>query len=216
MSSALMRRVMHSWSSHGCSWSICRCSSSSSSTTWDTGTELWPPFSSPAHAPWEGVKILLFFLIFSSIGGVGGRSSFLLFFVETKGEPEAADTGDARFCVSTGSTGCLRGRPPLAPLARRVAKRFALRATGGLIRAKAMRSPDVLRYCSPSSPRAQASSARIRRPNSSLLSWVTASASVSASRVMLNVVFMVLVFVWFSFGFGLLTAKINHRPTLAP
>ena len=236
-----MRRVMHSWSSHGCSWSICRCSSSSSGTTWVTGTGLWPPSSSPAHALWEGVIILLFFLIFSSIGGVGGRSSFLLFLFETKGKPEAAGTGDpgfrgtelptttvptggdAIFCVSTGSTGCLRGRPPLAPLARRVAKRFAQRTTGGLSRANAMRSPDVLRYCSASSPRAQASSALIRRPNSSLLSCVTASANVSASRVILNVVFMVLV--WFRFGFrlvfvwflfGLLATKINHRPTLAP
>ena len=187
MSSRPMPRLIHNSSSHGCSCSICSCSSSHSSTTvWYTGTVLLYHFSSPAHALWEGV-IILFFLFFSSIGGVGERSSFLLFWeVSSWFFP----SGEEGFCVMTGSTGCLRGRPPLAPLARFKARRCRLSSIAGDNRAKASLRPELLRYTSVSSPAMRAARALNSRPSSLCLSEVDTVIIIAGSMSMLSVFFI--------------------------
>ncbi len=188
MSCWLILRLMHNSSSHGCSRNICSCSSSHSSTTVrDTGTVVLSHFSSLAHALCEGVIILLFFLIFSSIGGVGERSSFLLFFRVSSWFFSA---GEAGFCVSTGSMGCLRGRPPLAPLERFSARRCRLSSIAGDSRAKASLRPELLRYCSASSPFMRAARARNSRPSSLCLSVAATVIIIAGSMSMLSVFFI--------------------------
>ena len=181
-----MRRLVHSSSSHGCSLSNCSCSVSSSGTSVSDRATVFSFFSfvssvSSAHAGGERV-ILLFFLFFSSIGGVGERSSFLLFFVET---------GFA--ATSLSGRGCLRGRPPRAPLARLVARRCLASATAGLSNAKASLSPELLSNwsTSASSPFMQAERARISRPSSAFLSAPAMVAISSGSTDMLSAVVMV-------------------------
>ena len=183
-----MPRLMHNSSNHGCSCSICSCSAFHSSTTVSkAGTALLCDFSSLAHAIWEGVIILLFFLFFSSIGGVGERSSFLLFFrVSSWFFP----SGEAGFCATTGSTGSLRGRPPLAPLARFKARRCRLSSIAGDSRAKASLSPELLRCTSASSPAMRAARALNSRPNSLCLSEVVTVIIIAGSMSMLSVFFI--------------------------
>ena len=175
-----MRRLMHSSSNHGCSLSICSCSTSSDGTsTWGTRIVFLSRFPSCAPAPWEGVK--LFFLIFSSLGGAGGSSSFLLFFAETDSTLPAIPVLPAP----------LRGRPPLAPLARLVARRCTLASIEGRSMANASRRAELLRCCPMSSPPMCAASALNRRASSLLLSDCVTMSSVSRSIAMFSVVFMV-------------------------
>ena len=177
-----MRRLVHNSSSHGCSLSNCSCSVSSSGTSVRDRATLFSFVSSvsSAHAGGERV-ILLFFLFFSSIGGVGERSSFLLFFVETG------------FAASLSGSGCLRGRPPRAPLARLVARRCLASAIAGCSNEKASRSPELLSSwsTSASSPFMQTETARISRPSSAFLRAPAMVAISSGSMDMLSAVVMI-------------------------
>ena len=196
MSGSLMRRDMHSCCSQGCSCSMRSCRSSHSMTAAGGGRVLPVDVFSTSlvHAPGERV-ILLFFFIFSLLGGVGERVSFLVFFAITTVEVVVGASAG----VPVGSS-FLRGRPPLAPLARRVSRRWRASPMGGLSRAKASLSPELFRCCSASSPQACAVRAWNRHPSSLLLSDAATRASVSVSTDMFSVVF-ILVLVWFWFGF---------------
>ena len=203
-----MRRLMHSSSSHGCSPSNCSCSVSSSGTSVSDRATVFSFVSfvssvSSAHAGGERV-ILLFFLFFSSIGGVGERSSFLLFFVETG------------FAASLSGSGCLRGRPPRAPLARLVARRCLASAIAGCSNEKASLSPELLSSwsISASSPFMQAETARISRPSSAFLSASAMVAISSGSMDMLSAVVMIKKWVLSRFFFD--AAKVKHPATLPP
>lgn len=127
---------------------------------------------------------------------MGGRSSFLLFFAVTDSEPIVLDGGVG---FSASWTERLRGRPPLAPLARLTARRFMLEPMGELSRAKASRSPDVFRCCEASPPVMSAVRALNRLASSSGWSEACTSAIRSVLTAMLSVDFMVSF--WFLFGF---------------
>ena len=214
MSSRATRRDMHSSSSQGCSVSICCCSVSRSGTSM-TDAPMAGFSSSRAHASGER-DFKSFFLAFSSIGGMGGRSSFSLFFVETKEEPTASWEGDARFCVSTTmGAGCLRGRPPLAPLARFSARRCRLSSIAGDSRAKASLRPELLRYRSASSPPMRAVRARNRRPSSPCLSVAATVIIMAGSISMLSVFFISKRGLLMVFEF-LFATKVNHCHTIPP
>ena len=211
MSGSVMRRDMHSCCSQGCSCSMRSCRSSHSMTAAGGGRVLPVDVFSTSlvHAPGERV-ILLFFFIFSLLGGVGERVSFLVFFAISTGE---AVEGTLVSAWALAGSLFLRGRPPLAPLARRVSRRWRASSMGGLNRAKASLRPELFRCCSASSPQACAASALNSRPSSLLLSDAATRASRPVSTGMLSVVF-ILVLVWFLSFF--LAANIRRGLTLPP